>query len=65
MNGAHVRTLKRALEVVETKERLAAALEVRLEDLDKYLDGTEPLPHQAFLLALDIVARGPGGPAAK
>jgi hypothetical protein len=53
------------LEVVETKERLAAALEVRLEDLDKYLEGTEPLPHQAFLAALDIVAHGPGGPAAK
>lgn len=62
MDGAHSRTLQRALEIVVTKERLAAALEVQLSDLESYLAGKEPLPHAAFLSALDIVARGPGGP---
>lgn len=57
--------LKRALEIVVTKERLAAALDVKLDDLENYLSGKEPLPHHAFLDALDIVARGPGVPAPK
>jgi hypothetical protein len=61
MDGAHVRTLRRALEIVVTKERLAAALEVSGEDLENYLAGERPLPHQAFLDALDIVAQVPQG----
>jgi len=59
VDGAHVRTLRRALEIVVTKERLAAALAVKMDDLEQYLDGTAPLPHQVFLEALDIVASGP------
>jgi hypothetical protein len=45
MDGAHVRTLQRALEIVATRERLAS--------------GTKPLPPRAFLDALDIVAAKP------
>jgi hypothetical protein len=58
MDGAHSRTLLRALKVVESKERLALALELPLEDLDSYLAGARPLPHRTFLTALDIVANG-------
>jgi hypothetical protein len=58
MSGPHSRTLERALQIVVTKERLAAALDIEIDDLDKYLAGTEPLPHEAFLAALDIVASG-------
>jgi hypothetical protein len=58
MDGAHSRTLERALKVVQTKERLAAALELPLSELDAYMSGEKPLPHQAFLAALDIVANG-------
>lgn len=49
MNGAHKRTLEKALSVVVKKERLAAALDVA---------GGKPLPHKVFLTALDIVATG-------
>jgi len=58
MDGPHIRTLERALEIVVTKERLAAALGVDISDLENYLAGREPLPHQVFLNALDIVAAG-------
>jgi hypothetical protein len=56
MTGARTRTLERALKVVQTKERLAAALEMTLEELETYITGAKPLPQQAFLTALDIVA---------
>ena len=59
MDGPHVRTLKKALEVVVTKERLAAALGVPAEELEAYLAGEKPLPNQLFLDALDIVATQP------
>jgi len=58
MDGAHKRTLERALQVVKTKERLAVALELRLEDLEVYMKGERPLPNQAFIAAIDIVANG-------
>ncbi len=58
MDGAHTRTLERALKVVETKERLAVALELPLDEIDQYMAGEKPLPHQAFLTAIDIVANG-------
>jgi hypothetical protein len=59
MDGSHVRTLRRALEIVVTRERLAAALQVQPAELENYLAGNQPLPHRAFLIALDIVAAGP------
>ena len=58
MDGVHIRTLERALEIVSTKQRLATALKVSLDELEKYLAGIEPLPQHAFLGALDIVAAG-------
>jgi hypothetical protein len=58
MDGAHRRTLERALQVVQTKERLAVALDVPLEELETYLIGEKPLPNQVFITALDIVASG-------
>jgi hypothetical protein len=59
MDGAHVRTLQKALEIVVTKERLSAALDVPMEELDAYLAGEKPLPTRVFLDALDIVASRP------
>jgi hypothetical protein len=58
MDGAHRRTLERALTVLESKERLAAALELPVEEIDLYIAGTKPLPQQAFIAAIDIVANG-------
>jgi hypothetical protein len=58
MDGAHRRTLERALKVVHTKERLATALEMSLDELEIYLTGEKVLPNQPFLTALDIVANG-------
>ena len=57
MNGSHHRTLQRALVVVGTKARLAASLDISEGDLERYMGG-EPLPHELFIEALDIVARG-------
>jgi hypothetical protein len=59
MDGPHVRTLQNALEIVVTKERLAAALNVTMDELETYLVGEKPLPDQVFLDALDIVATKP------
>jgi hypothetical protein len=58
MDGAHKRTLERALQVVKTKERLAVALEVPLDELEAYMAGNKAVPNQAFITALDIVANG-------
>ena len=51
-----MRTLERALEITGTTERLAAALEVSVPDLNIYLAGDKPLPNEIFMQALDIVA---------
>ena len=59
MNGSHQRTLERALGIVASKERLAAALEVPMNELDGYLSGEKPFPQKLFFLALDIVADKP------
>lgn len=61
MVGARKRTLVRALQVLRSRERLAAALQVTLEELETYLEGDKPLPDQAFMVALDIVATGTDG----
>jgi hypothetical protein len=61
MESAHTRTLERALKILQTKERLAAALELPLDELEMYMAGEKPLPHPAYLTALDIVANGHGG----
>ena len=59
MDTPHTRTLRRALEALGNKTRLAIALEVSLVDLDSYLSGEKPLPHKLYLEALDIVAHSP------
>ena len=59
MDGAHKRTLERALGIVVRKERLAAALAVTMPELEAYLSGEKPLPERVFLTALDIVATRP------
>ena len=56
MPTPQIRTLKRALEKLVKRERLAAALGVALEDLEDYLTGKKPVPNKIFLAALDIVA---------
>jgi hypothetical protein len=58
MNGPHKRTLLKALQIVGSKERLAAALELEVAQLEGYLNG-EDLTHKVFMDALDIVANGP------
>jgi hypothetical protein len=58
MPTPHIRTLKRALEIVETKARLAIALDVTPQDLDEYLAGKKPVPTDKFIETLDIVAHG-------
>jgi hypothetical protein len=61
MDGAHIRTLERALKILVSKERLAAALELPVHEIDRYICGEKPLPHEAFLAAIDIVAAGNNG----
>ena len=61
MDGSHQRTLARALQIVVTKEALAKALGVSVEEVERYLGGAKPLPQWAFLKAIDIVAGKPPG----
>ena len=61
MDGAHLRTLNRALEIVGSKERLAIVLDVPASDLEQYLAGEAALPHGVFIEALEIVAGGRQG----
>lgn len=56
MDGVHTRTLERALGALGKKERLAAALEISVPELEAYLAGEKPLPHGKLIAALDIVA---------
>jgi len=58
MDGAHLRTLNRALEIIGSKERLAIVLDVSAPDLDQYLAGETALPYAVFIEALEIVAGG-------
>ena len=58
MVGARKRTLVRALQMLRSRERLAAALQVTIEELETYLEGEKPVPDAAFMVALDIVATG-------
>jgi hypothetical protein len=63
VSGPRGRTLQRALEIVGTRERLAAALGISPADLDAYLAEDKPLPDPLFHAALDIVASGRQRPA--
>jgi hypothetical protein len=57
MPNPHVRSLKRALEILGSKTRLATALEITEEELETYLAG-KPMPTEMFIETLDIVAHG-------
>jgi hypothetical protein len=57
MPNPHVRSLKRAIEILGSKTRLATALEISEEELDGYLEG-KPMPTEMFIETLDIVAHG-------
>jgi len=46
MVGARKRTLVRALQMLRSTERLAAALQLTLEELETYLEGEKPVPGQ-------------------
>jgi hypothetical protein len=50
--------LREAAQSVGGTPRLAALLEVPLEDLERWTTGTEAAPLRAFLAALDVVAGG-------
>jgi hypothetical protein len=51
----HARTVGRAAEIVGGLEVLAAQLDVRDENLKKWLEGQLPVPQQIFLRCVDIV----------
>jgi hypothetical protein len=52
------RTLRRALEILGSEDRLCATLRITPDELTAYLAGSRPMPCQVFLAALDIVAGG-------
>ena len=56
MDRPPARTLQRALELIGSREALAARLAISHEELDDYLAGRRPIPNKIFLVALDIVA---------
>jgi len=56
---AHTRTLRRAVEVAGSPERLAEALDVSPESLSAWLLGDQALPNDVYLRALDVVSQGP------
>jgi hypothetical protein len=58
--GPRGRTLRKALEILGSEERLARALEIPLESLRRYLaQEDEAIPQPLFIKALDIVAKAP------
>ena len=59
MGKAATRTLQRALAILGSKERLAAALRLTPGELDAFLSGERDIPHPVFLQLLDIVAGKP------
>jgi DNA-binding transcriptional regulator YiaG len=59
MSASNARILNTALYVVATEARLAAALGVALQDLQKWLRNEADAPGQVILRALDIIEKGP------
>ena len=51
----YARTLGRASQIIGGTDELAARLGVRSEDLCRWLQGTEQVPVDVFLQAVDIV----------
>ena len=59
MSAANARTLNTALYILATEARLALALGVALQDLQKWLRNEADAPGQVILRALDIIEKGP------
>lgn len=55
MPTVHARTVRRAAEIIGNVERLAAQLEVRDEDVRKWLEGQLSVPQEIFLRCVDIL----------
>ena len=55
MPTVHARTVRRAAEIVGSVEALAAQLEVRDEDLRKWIEDQLSVPQEIFLRCVDIV----------
>ena len=55
MPTVHARTVRRAAEIVGGLEALAAQLDVRDENLKKWLEGQLPVSQEIFLRCVDIV----------
>jgi DNA-binding transcriptional regulator YdaS (Cro superfamily) len=55
MPTVHARTVQRAAEIVGGLEALAAQLDVRDENLKKWLQGALQVPQEIFLRCADIV----------
>jgi DNA-binding transcriptional regulator YdaS (Cro superfamily) len=55
MLTVHARTVRRAAEIVGGLEALAAQLDVRDGNLNKWLEGQLPVPQEIFLRCVDIV----------
>lgn len=62
MEGPRGRTLRKALEILGSEERLARALRISLDAVRKYLTDGAEVPQDIFIKALDIVARAPRAP---
>ena len=58
-SGLYLSTLRGALTVAGSADRLAAALGVPVADLESWLAGDATAPLSAFLAALDVISRGP------
>ena len=58
MSESHVRTLKAAADAVYGEERLAVALGIRLEDLQRWMRNEGDPPLQVILDAFDIIEKG-------
>jgi hypothetical protein len=58
MSEANALTLNTALHLVPNEARLAVALGVRLEDLQRWLRNEADPPPHVMLAALDIIRRG-------
>jgi hypothetical protein len=65
LRGARIETVQHALKTVGSVSRLAKLLEVKPERLRRWAMGEEPVPLEAFLEALDVLARGPYEPQRK
>jgi DNA-binding transcriptional regulator YiaG len=59
MTASNARILNTALYIVSTEARLAVALGVALQDLQKWLRNEADAPGQVILRALDIIEKGP------